>query len=158
MSDLAKQNRKLVEEYLQAINSWDFDAMRRLLHADISYELPFAPGPFPKVTKGLDPTIEFIQSVVDFIEPENLHDISVEEYASDLASRPPTSNTATTMSSDLASRTAKSSGSPSTSTPSSWCSPWAARYRSRPDRLSIREGHRSPRRDHVVADVFIHDA
>jgi ketosteroid isomerase-like protein len=83
MSDLAKQNRKLVEEYLQAINSWDFDAMRRLLHADISYELPFAPGPFPKVTKGLDPTIEFIQSVVDFIEPENLHDISVEEYASD---------------------------------------------------------------------------
>jgi ketosteroid isomerase-like protein len=83
MSDLAKQNRKLVEDYLQAINGWDFDAMRRLLHPDISYELPFAPDPFPKVTKGLDATIGFIQGVVDFIEPENLHDISVEEYASD---------------------------------------------------------------------------
>jgi ketosteroid isomerase-like protein len=83
MSDLAKQNAQLVKDYLEAINGWDFGAMRVLLHPEISYELPFAPEQFPRVTKGLDATIEFIHGVTDFIDPENLHDITVEAYATD---------------------------------------------------------------------------
>src|SRR5437879_4576392 len=81
MSDLAKQNAQLVEDYLEAINGWDFEAMRVLLHPEISYELPFAPQQFPGVTKGLDATIEFIRGATDFSEPENLHDITVEACA-----------------------------------------------------------------------------
>ena len=36
------------------MNMWDFAAMRHHLHPEISYELPFAPPPFPRVTQGLE--------------------------------------------------------------------------------------------------------
>lgn len=41
MPDLAKHNAQLVRDYLEAVNGWDFEAMRVLLHPDIT------------VTKGL---------------------------------------------------------------------------------------------------------
>jgi ketosteroid isomerase-like protein len=83
MSDQAERNTRLVTDYLEAINRWDFDAMKVMLHPDISYELPYAPEPFPRVTKGLDATIEFIRGIPAFLDTENLHDITVQEFASD---------------------------------------------------------------------------
>jgi ketosteroid isomerase-like protein len=83
MSDLAERNAQLVNDYLEAINRWDFDAMKVMLHPDVSYELPYAPEPFPRVTRGLDATIEFIRGIPDFIDTENLHDITVHEFGSD---------------------------------------------------------------------------
>ena len=83
MSELAKRNARLVRDYLEAINRWDFDAMKVMLHPDVSYELPYAPEPFPRVTKGLDATIEFIRGIPEFIDTENLHDITVDHFASD---------------------------------------------------------------------------
>jgi uncharacterized protein len=83
MSELAQRNARLVTDYLEAINRWDFDTMKVLLHPDVSYELPYAPEPFPRVTKGLDATIEFIRGIPAFLDTENLHDITVHEFASD---------------------------------------------------------------------------
>jgi ketosteroid isomerase-like protein len=74
----------ILRRYLEAINAWDFAAMRELLHVDISYELPYAPGPFPRVTKGLDNVMAFLESVPDFAEEENLSDVVVHELADDV--------------------------------------------------------------------------
>jgi uncharacterized protein len=73
----------ILRRYLEAINGWDFATMRELLHADISYELPYAPDAFPRVTKGFDNVMAFLESVPDFAEEENLSDIVIHEFADD---------------------------------------------------------------------------
>jgi ketosteroid isomerase-like protein len=73
----------LLRRYLDAINGWDFAAMRELLHRDISYELPFAPSAFPRVTKGLDNVMAFLESVPSFAAEENLSDIVIHQFADD---------------------------------------------------------------------------
>ena len=83
MSDLAQQNIALLQRHLDAINAWDFDAMRAILHPDISLELPFVVGDFPKVTQGFDAVMEFMQAVPAFAEAENLHDFSIHAFADD---------------------------------------------------------------------------
>ena len=83
MNDLAQQNIALLQRHLNAINAWDFDAMREILHPDISLELPFVVGDFPKVTKGFDAVMEFMQAVPAFAEAENLHDFSIHAFADD---------------------------------------------------------------------------
>ena len=80
-SDLSNRNADTLRRYLDAINSWDFEAMRTLLHEDISYELPYAPEPFPRVTQGIEAVMAFLQSVPDFAEDENLSDISINAFA-----------------------------------------------------------------------------
>jgi uncharacterized protein len=74
---------QLLLDYLGAINRWDFDLMRQLFHPDISYEIPFAPAPFPRVTKGFDEVMAFLESVPACADAENLHDITVHAFADD---------------------------------------------------------------------------
>jgi hypothetical protein len=82
-SDLAGRNVALLRRYLDAINAWDFDAMREILHPEVSLELPFVVGAFPRVTRGLDAVMEFLQGVPAFAESENLHDIAIHAFADD---------------------------------------------------------------------------
>jgi ketosteroid isomerase-like protein len=82
-SDLAQQNVALLRRHLDAINSWDFETMRQILHPDISLELPFVVEPFPKVTKGLDAVMAFMETVPEFAEAENLQDFSIHAFADD---------------------------------------------------------------------------
>ena len=83
ISDLARQNVALLRRHLDAINAWDFATMREVLHPDISLELPFVVDPFPKVTRGLDAVMAFMESVPDFAETENLHDFRIHAFADD---------------------------------------------------------------------------
>ncbi len=82
-TDLAQRNVALLRRHLDAINAWDFDAMREILHPDVSLELPFVVGDFPAVTQGLDAVMAFLQGVPDFAESENLHDITIHAFADD---------------------------------------------------------------------------
>jgi ketosteroid isomerase-like protein len=82
-SDLVQQNVALLQRHLDAINAWDFAAMREIFHPEISLELPFVMEPFPKETKGFDAVMAFMESVPDFAEAENLHDISIHAFADD---------------------------------------------------------------------------
>ncbi len=79
--DLAQQNITLLRRHLDAINAWDFDTMREILHPDISLELPFVVEPFPKVTKGIDAVMAFMEGVPEFADAENLHDFSIHAFA-----------------------------------------------------------------------------
>jgi ketosteroid isomerase-like protein len=81
--DVAARNVATLRRYLDAINGWDFAAMRRLLHDEISYELPYAPEPFPRVTQGFDAVMAFLESVPDFAEEENLFNITINAFASE---------------------------------------------------------------------------
>ena len=74
---------QILRRYLDAINGWDFAAMRELLHHDISYELPYAPSAFPRVTQGLDNVMTFLESVPGFAEEENLSEIVINRFADD---------------------------------------------------------------------------
>ena len=82
-NELAESNIALLRRYLEAINNWDFDAMMQLLHPDISYELPYAPSAFPRVTRGLDEVITFLRSIPDFAVEENLYDIRIDTLGQD---------------------------------------------------------------------------
>ena len=82
-TDLAQHNIALLRRHLDAINSWDFATMREIFHPDISLELPFVIEPFPKVTKGFDEVMAFMESVPDFAEAENLQDFSIHAFADD---------------------------------------------------------------------------
>ena len=82
-AELAQQNIAVLQRHLDAINAWDFATMRELLHPDVSLELPFVVEPFPKVTKGFDAVMAFMESVPEFAEAENLHDFSIHAFADD---------------------------------------------------------------------------
>ena len=82
-TELAEQNIALLRRHLDAINAWDFDAMREILHPDVSLELPFVVGDFPKVTQGFEAVMTFLQGVPEFAESENLQDFSIHAFADD---------------------------------------------------------------------------
>jgi ketosteroid isomerase-like protein len=82
-AEQAQQSIDVLRRHLAAINAWDFAAIRANLHPDISYELPFAPAPFPRVTQGLEAVMVFSESIPAFAESENLHDITIRAYADD---------------------------------------------------------------------------
>jgi ketosteroid isomerase-like protein len=82
-SELARQNVELLQRHLDAINAWDFDAMREILHPDVVLELPFVVDPVPRSVHGFDNVMAFMESVPDFAEAENLHDFTINALASD---------------------------------------------------------------------------
>jgi ketosteroid isomerase-like protein len=81
--DLARANAEVVRRHLDAINDWDFEAMRANLHPDITYVLPFAPDAFPRVTEGIDAVMAFCESIPAFAAEENLHDVTIRALADD---------------------------------------------------------------------------
>jgi uncharacterized protein len=83
LSTSPTENVQILQRYLDAINGWNFSAMRELLHPDISYELPYAPSAFPRVTRGLDDVMTFLESVPGFAAEENLSDIVINQFLTD---------------------------------------------------------------------------
>ena len=80
LSTSSTENVQVLQRYLDAINGWNFAAMRELLHPDISYELPYAPSAFPRLTRGLDDVMTFLESVPGFAAEENLSDIVINQF------------------------------------------------------------------------------
>lgn len=82
-TELAIRNIELLQRHLNAINTWDFDAMREILHPEVTLELPFVVDPFPRSVSGFDNVMAFMESVPEFAEAENLHDFTINAFASD---------------------------------------------------------------------------
>jgi ketosteroid isomerase-like protein len=80
---LREQNMAVASRYIDAINRWDFDAMRGLLAEDAVFEMPYAPDGFERRFVGRENIVAFIETVPSFIDAENLHAVRLETYHSD---------------------------------------------------------------------------
>jgi uncharacterized protein len=85
MSDdeLRRRNLAVVQEYLDAINVWDFEKKQELLAEDAVFEMPFAPPGFEARIEGRDEIIAFVKTVPSIIDAENLHEFRLETLHSD---------------------------------------------------------------------------
>jgi ketosteroid isomerase-like protein len=94
-----EQNMAIASRYIDAINRWDFEAMRELLAEDAVFEMPYAPEGFERRFVGRENIVAFIETVPGFIDAENLHDVRLEtshsdpgeviaEYRSDMVIKP----------------------------------------------------------------------
>jgi uncharacterized protein len=84
MSDERREsNMKVVRDYVDAMNAWDFDALRALTDDNIVCELPFAPDGFPDRLDGRDNLLEFQRAVPAFLEAPSLSELRLETYHSD---------------------------------------------------------------------------
>jgi ketosteroid isomerase-like protein len=77
-----RTNVELVRRMIDAINREDMGALEAVLHEEAVLELGFTPEQFPRITSPRDAIIAFVSSVPGWLEPENLHDVTVETYAS----------------------------------------------------------------------------
>jgi uncharacterized protein len=82
---LRRDNIDAVQAYLEAINRWDFAAMRGLLHPAVTYALPYAPPGFARRTQGRDAVMAFLESIPATVVDGsgNLQDVRIEAFASD---------------------------------------------------------------------------
>jgi ketosteroid isomerase-like protein len=83
MESLRERNMAVASRYIDAINRWDFDAMRELLAEDAVFEMPYAPEGFERKFVGREEIVAFIETVPGFIDAENLHDVRLETFHSD---------------------------------------------------------------------------
>jgi ketosteroid isomerase-like protein len=85
MSDdeLRDETVAIVSRYIDAINAWDFDTKRTMLHPDMVFEMPFAPPGFDNRIEGAENYLAFAKQAMDIVGDENLHDLRVETFASD---------------------------------------------------------------------------
>jgi uncharacterized protein len=82
-NELRRSNMKVVRDYVDAMNAWDFDALRALTDENIVCELPYAPDGFPERLDGRDNLLEFQRAVPDFLEAPNLSELQLETYHTD---------------------------------------------------------------------------
>lgn len=85
MSDdeLREKNMAIVQEYIDAINRWDFDKKRELLDDDALFEMPYSPPGFDKSLRGKENILAFVQTVPSIIDAENLHDVEMHTFHDD---------------------------------------------------------------------------
>jgi ketosteroid isomerase-like protein len=81
--DLVQRNIALLRRYLDAVNGWDADAMREILHPEVSFEMPFALSGSPRVTKGVDAVMAYLRSVPTIAVAMRLLDIRIHAFADD---------------------------------------------------------------------------
>lgn len=83
---LRASNIQLVRDYIEAINTWDLEAMTRLTTEDVHFEVPFHPPGFKRLTEGRDVYIEVLKQASEVMidGSENLHDIKIDCFASDV--------------------------------------------------------------------------
>lgn len=77
---LRVSNMDIARRYLEAINAWDFAAMRAMLASDVVFEMPFAPAGFERRIDGLEKVMAFLVQVPGVVVDgsENLHDIVID--------------------------------------------------------------------------------
>ena len=72
--ELREANKKVVYDYLTAMNSWDFDRMQPLLADDYHFDMLFpAPG-LPMGIDGPDAMRAFQEQFAEIVETEGIHD------------------------------------------------------------------------------------
>jgi ketosteroid isomerase-like protein len=81
--ELRQQNMAVVQEYIDALNAWDFDALRGLLADDALFEMPYAPAGFDRRIEGKENILAFVQTIPALIDAENLHDIEMHTFHGD---------------------------------------------------------------------------
>jgi ketosteroid isomerase-like protein len=81
--DLRRRNMTIVQEYIDAINAWDFGRMRDLLADDALFEMPFAPPGFDRRISGKESILAFVETVPAIIDAENLHDVEMHTFHDD---------------------------------------------------------------------------
>jgi uncharacterized protein len=79
---LRQANMDLVRRYIDAINAWDFEAKREMLHPDMVFEMPFAPPGFDNRIDGAENYLAFAKQAMDVVGDENLHDLRIDTLAS----------------------------------------------------------------------------
>jgi uncharacterized protein len=85
-AELRKANVALVQRWVDALNApWDFEAMEEIFAEDVVYGLVWLPEEmgFPTRIEGRTETIDFIRGMVDFVEPENAHDVRINTFHDD---------------------------------------------------------------------------
>ena len=84
--DPRRANAGLIRRFIGAINDdWDIAAMADLVSDDFLFTIPFAPDWFPVRYEGKAAALAFLDSVRHIMEPENLHDLSIDTLAGDPA-------------------------------------------------------------------------
>jgi uncharacterized protein len=81
--ELRQTNMAIVQEYIDAINVWDFDKKRQLLADDALFEMPYSPPGFDRQIRGKESILAFVQTVPDLIDAENLHDVEMHTFHDD---------------------------------------------------------------------------
>jgi ketosteroid isomerase-like protein len=77
-------NVALVRRFIEAINdSWNVEAMREVVSEDFLFTIPFAPDWFQVRYEGKEKALEFLNSVRNLMDPENLHDLRIDTCAGD---------------------------------------------------------------------------
>jgi uncharacterized protein len=77
-------NSDVVRRFIEAINdSWNIDVMREIVTEDFVFTIPFAPDWFRVRCEGRDEALAFLDHVRELMDPENLHDLRIDSYASD---------------------------------------------------------------------------
>ena len=77
-------NVRLVRRFIEAINdSWNVNVMRELVSDDFLFIIPFAPDWFQVRYEGKEKALEFLNSVRDLMDPENLHDVRIDTCSGD---------------------------------------------------------------------------
>jgi ketosteroid isomerase-like protein len=85
-AELRKANVALVQGWVDALNApWDFAAMEEIFAEDVVYGLVWVPAEmgFPSRIKGRTEAIDFIRGIVDFVEPENVHNVRINTFHDD---------------------------------------------------------------------------
>jgi len=81
---LRAANVDLARRFIDAINdSWNIGALRELIAEDFVFEVPFAPEWFPVRCEGREAALAFLDGVRKIMEPENLHALTLDTYATD---------------------------------------------------------------------------
>ena len=76
-ADRRSSNIALVRAFIDALNAWDFESLRRIVHpTDYERVLPFAPPGMPRRAMGADEWIERLEWWRgQLVGGENLHDL-----------------------------------------------------------------------------------
>jgi ketosteroid isomerase-like protein len=85
-AELRKANVALVQGWVDALNApWDFAAMEEIFAEDVVYGLVWVPAEmgFPSRIEGRTEAIDFIRGIVDFVEPENVHNVRINTFHDD---------------------------------------------------------------------------
>ena len=83
--DLREANIRQARCLLEAINAWDFAAMRDLFAEKIVFEMPYTPAGFESRIEGLENVMAFLEQIPSTVVDgsENLHDIRIDTFGSD---------------------------------------------------------------------------
>lgn len=82
-AELRNKNVAIVQDFIDAINQYDFDKLSELLEDDMVLTIPYAPPGWERVFRGREVVLAALRAVPSFIEKENLHDVEMHTFFDD---------------------------------------------------------------------------